>query len=143
MPSFSSTQAALRSEGPLVSLQIVPPQALVQALQASGDPVPQPISATALIDTGASQTSIETGTAAKLGLQPTGIVNVNTPNSTNVACEAYTVGLIFPNGVGIDGITVIELPLQGQNIECLLGRDVLSQAVLTYVGFSNTFTLSF
>lgn len=143
MPSFSATQAALRAEGPLVSLQIAQPRALIKALQDKGEKVPPPIRATALIDTGASQTSLQTGTAAKLGLKPVGVVSVNTPNSTNVQCEAYAVGLVFPNGVGIDGITVIELPLTGQNIECLIGRDVLSQAVLVYVGYTNTFTISF
>lgn len=112
-------------------------------MQAARQTVPNPVPATALIDTGASRTVIQTGTAAQLGLNPVGVVSVSTPSSTNVQCFAYAVGLILPNGVGIDGIVAIELPLTGQNIECLIGRDVLSMAVFVYTGGTNTFTISF
>jgi hypothetical protein len=30
-----------------------------------------------------------------------------------------------------------------QNIECLIGRDILENAVLTYIGYINQFTISF
>lgn len=39
--------------------------------------------------------------------------------------------------------TVLEAPLQGQNIDCLIGRDVLSQGVFVYIGYTNLFSLSF
>ena len=39
--------------------------------------------------------------------------------------------------------TVLEALLQGQNIQCLIGRDVLAQAVLVYIGYTNLFSLSF
>ena len=35
-----------------------------------------------------------------------------------------------------------EAPLKGQNIQCLLGRDFLAHAVLTYVGPTNSFVIS-
>ena len=50
--------------------------------------------------------------------------------------------LLFPNNVTFE-TTVIETPLQGQQIRCLIGRDVLSQGVLVYIGYSNLFSLSF
>jgi hypothetical protein len=81
--------------------------------------------------------------AAALGLNPVGVVPVHTPSATNVQCPVYAVRLIIPNGVTVDDIAVIEMPLEGQNIECLIGRDVLSQAVLVYVGYANMFTMSF
>jgi hypothetical protein len=31
----------------------------------------------------------------------------------------------------------------GQNIQCLIGRDILQHGVLIYIGYSNQFTLSF
>jgi hypothetical protein len=37
----------------------------------------------------------------------------------------------------------IAVPLQGQRIQCLVGRDVLRQAVLIYTSHNNSFTLSF
>jgi hypothetical protein len=36
----------------------------------------------------------------------------------------------------------IEAPLQGQIIQCLIGRDLLARAVLTYIGPANTFLLN-
>lgn len=50
--------------------------------------------------------------------------------------------LVLPNNVVFEA-TVIEAPLQGQHIQCLLGRDVLAHSVLVYIGYSNLFSLSF
>lgn len=71
-----------------------------------------------------------------------GVVTVNTPSSSGVSAPVYPISLVFPNGLRVDGVNAIEMPLIGQNIECLIGRDVLSQAVLIYVGYTNTFTIS-
>ncbi len=76
-----------------------------------------------MIDTGATGSVIQNGLAAQLGLKP-------------------AVRLLFPNNVTFE-TTVIETPLQGQQIRCLIGRDVLSQGVLVYIGYSNLFSLSF
>jgi hypothetical protein len=95
-----------------------------------------------MIDTGATGSVIQQGLAAQLGLNPVGLVQIHTPSSTNVVCYEYAVRLVFPNNVVFEG-TVIEAPLQGQHIQCLIGRDVLAQAVLVYIGYSNLFSLSF
>jgi len=50
--------------------------------------------------------------------------------------------LLFPNNVIVETV-VIAAPLQGQNILCLIGRDVLQHGVFIYTGYVNTFTLSF
>ena len=50
--------------------------------------------------------------------------------------------LVFPNNVIANG-TLLEAPLQGQNIQCLIGRDVLAHGVLVYIGYQNLFSLSF
>jgi hypothetical protein len=39
--------------------------------------------------------------------------------------------------------TVLEAPLLGQHIQCLIGRDVLAHGVLVYIGYGNLFSLSF
>jgi len=95
-----------------------------------------------MIDTGASATVLRQGIPAQLGLKPIGVSYITTPSSTNVPCDEYLVRLVFPNNVLWEG-TVIEAPLQGQNIQCLIGRDILSQAVLVYIGYGNLFSLSF
>lgn len=125
-----------------MDLRIAVGAAAEQALRQAGTPVPQPVAALAMIDTGASGSVIRQGLAAQLGLQPVGVINVSTPSSTNVPCNQYVVRFLLPNNV-IFETTAIEAPLQGQNIQCLIGRDVLAHAVLVYVGYTNTFTLSF
>jgi len=95
-----------------------------------------------MIDTGATGSVIRQGIAAQLGLTPVGTKNINTPTSSNVACYEYQVQFVFPNRVSYE-TTAIEAPLIGQHIQCLVGRDVLADGVLVYIGYTNTFTLSF
>ncbi len=95
-----------------------------------------------MLDTGATGTVLQEGTARQLGLQPVGVTQINTPSSTNLNCYEYLVRLLFPNNVALE-ITAIEAPLIGQHIQCLIGRDVLAHGVLVYIGYINTFNLSF
>lgn len=95
-----------------------------------------------MIDTGATATVIRQGLATQLGLNPIGVVHINTPSSTNVPCHEFLVRLLFPNNVLVE-TTVIEAALRGQHIECLIGRDVLAHGVLVYIGYGNLFSLSF
>jgi len=71
-----------------------------------------------------------------------GTALVHTPSSSNVRCFKYLVRLVLPNGVGLETVA-IGTPLRGQHIQCLIGRDVLRNAVFVYTGNTNTFTLSF
>lgn len=142
MPSFTSQVPNLQAVGPIVELRIAIGAAIEAALQKSGSPIPPPIPAVAMIDTGATGSVIRQGLAAQLGLNPVGITYINTPSSTNVACHEFLVRLVFPNNVLFE-TTVLEAPLQGQHIQCLIGRDVLAHAVFVYIGYGNLFSLSF
>lgn len=126
----------------MVDLEIAVQQAAQQALTNAGSPVPSPVTISALVDTGASGSLIQHGVAQQLGLNPIGVVPVNTPSSQGVQCPVFAVRFLFPNSIVYEG-SVIEAPLQGQNIQGLIGRDVLRHAVLVYIGYTNQFTLSF
>jgi hypothetical protein len=67
---------------------------------------------------------------------------INTPSSIGVLCHQYAARLIFPNNV-VGEAVVIEAPLEGQHVQGLVGRDILSEAVLVYIGYTNQFTMSF
>jgi predicted aspartyl protease len=112
-----------------------------QALIAANQPVPTPVQVDALIDTGATGSVIASGIAQQLGLQPVGVVPVSTPSSSNVPMATYAVRLLLPGGI-IFETTAIEAPMQGQGIGALIGRDVLANAVLVYIGYMNEFTIS-
>lgn len=114
-----------------------------ELLRQQNKPVPPPIEITALIDTGASGTAVKPEVIRQLQLTPRGVTNICTPSSTAHPCNMYDVSLIFPNGVALSVITVIEVPLEGQVIQGLIGRDVLAHGILIYSGYTNTFSLSF
>ena len=67
---------------------------------------------------------------------------INTPSSIGVLCDQYAARLIFPNNV-VGEAVVIEAPLEGQHVQGLVGRDILSEAVLVYIGYTNQFTMRF
>ncbi len=95
-----------------------------------------------MIDTGATGSVIQPAVAQQLGLQPIGVVAISTPSSENIPCFQYIVRLLFPNNVIAEAVA-IEAPLRGQQIQCLIGRDVLAHGVFVYTGYINKFTLSF
>jgi predicted aspartyl protease len=142
MPSFTQRIPNLQQVGPVIELLITPSVAFLQAMKISPS-ASKVIKILAMIDTGATGTVISQGLAAMLGINPVGTIFINTPSSNNVNCYQFDVQLIFPNNVNISSIVVTEAPLQGQHIQCLIGRDVLQNGVLIYTGYDNSFTLCF
>ena len=149
MPSI--TLATSTAQGPLASVVITASWPRLQALQAANLPAPTPTTGIFLIDTGASQTVVDKGLLAPLGLTPTGSVQVHTPStgSTPHTCDQYDVALLIPGQVSgdtgwlIEAMPVIESDFSAQNIQGLIGRDLLSRAVLIHNGPANTFTLAY
>lgn len=142
MPSFTTQVPNLQAVGPVVEVRLVIGSILEGILQKSNKAIPAPVSALAMIDTGASGTVIRDDIPQRLGLNPVGVTSISTPSSTNVSCFEYLVRLLLPNQVVIE-TTVIAAPLQGQHIQCLIGRDTLRHSVFVYTGYADMFTLSF
>ena len=142
MPSFTAQVPNLQAIGPVVEARIAISSFLETSMKQKGQPISAPVPVQAMIDTGASSTVIQDSIPHTLGLQPVGVSFINTPSSTNVRCYEYLIRLVFPNNVVVEG-TVIAAPLQGQQIQCLIGRDILTHGVLIYIGYTHTFSLSF
>jgi predicted aspartyl protease len=142
MPSFTTQLPNLQAAGPLVEVRVWVGSPVEAALRKAGTKIPGPVQAKGLIDTGATGSVIQPGIVRQLGLEPIGVVNISTPSSESVPCYQYSVRLIFPNNVLVEAIA-IEAPLKGQQIGCLVGRDVLAHGVFVYTGYINQFTLSF
>lgn len=145
MPSLTIQTQDLVATGPVVEILIGPSRALVDALRAQGQPAPTPVAALAMIDTGSAGTVIRHGIAQALGIHPVGTALMSTPSTqTPVTTDVYNVGLAIRNHpVAIPQAVVIEATLGGQNLDCLIGRDILQHGVLVYLGHINQFTLSF
>ena len=142
MPSFTTQLPNLQAQGPLVEMRIWVGNSVGEAIKKSEGKLPEPVPVKAMIDTGATGSVIHPEITKKLGLQPVGVVYINTPSSENVLWYQYAVRLIFPDNVIVEAIAV-EAPLKGQQIQCLVGRDVLAHGVFVYTGYINQFTLSF
>ena len=143
MPSFTSQTTDLRKVGPVCQVRIGVSGPTADLLKGQGKPIPAPVEIMALIDTGASGTAVKPEVIHQLQLTPRGVAQIATPSSSAHPCNVYDVSLTFPNGVMIPLITVMEVPLEGQRIQGLIGRDVLAHGILIYSGYTNTFSLSF
>ncbi len=52
----------------------------------------------------------------------------------------YSLRVRMPN-ISVQEVTAVEMPLQGQGIQCLIGRDILSRGMLIYDGTRGRFKL--
>jgi len=148
MPHFTSSVSDLETVGPIVDLTILQGSSVVDAMKKEGKEIPPSMSIAAMIDTGASATVIKQGIAQQLGLHPVSQVEISTPSST-VICYKYLVTLVFPTfeGAPLGRITyegvIIEAPMPGGNIDCLIGRDILKHVIFVYTGPDDSFSFSF
>ena len=142
MPSFTHRIPNLQQLGPITEIVLAPSANYLTALGINPSSI-KTVKVVAMIDTGATSTVISQGLAANLGINKVGSTFIRTPSSNNVSCYQYDMQLVFANNVNIASLVVTEAPLQGQHIQCLIGRDLLQYAVLVYTGHDNSFTLSF
>lgn len=143
MPFFTTQIPDLRHVGPICRVKIGLSLPATEELKAQKKDIPLPYEVTALIDTGASGTAINSEVVQNLSLISRGITQIATPSTKAHSCNVYDISLLLPNKVTIPLLQAVEAPLEGQNIQCLIGRDVLSKGILIYNGYTNTFSLSF
>jgi predicted aspartyl protease len=132
----------LRKAGPKIKVEIGPTAAQLEWAKANGVELPQPLTVMALIDTGASVTVINPEVAVSCGLLQTGEVAISSTGMIAKRRE-YVGALRFPDfNLGRrDPVRLITLPLPGQDVACLIGRDVLENWRLVYDGRTGKVTL--
>ena len=161
MPSLSGTFDP--RIGPLITLFLTPPAVLRGAVQSSAaaaaQQTPLSVHATiALVDTGASITSVTAGLARQVALPLIGKRPIGTAGGV-VAANLYLADITIPftalpsGPVGqplppmnvaaatIPNISVLEFQYSSPHFQMLLGRDILCRGVFT-MSFDNHFTLS-
>lgn len=131
-----------------MEVAVLPSHERGELLKAAGKELPNLQRVGALIDTGASMTSVDPSIIKALGIPPTGTTSVLTPSTGNTPheCFQYDVGiLLFHHQIlPITTIAVIEAELlESQGFAVLMGRDVLSRCLFTYNGASGEFALAF
>jgi hypothetical protein len=139
----------LRHFGPLISVEIALPQALAQHLAATNQPVPAPIAGMALIDTGASITSVDNSVFQSLGVQPVGTAMVGAASGPSQQ-YIYPASISFPATmlVGLAFNQVLSCNLAGQPtgmpspLIALVGRDLLRHFVFIFNGPMGLITIT-
>ena len=142
MPSITVSSTNLQGEGPAVEVQFLIPRQIEDQYRKANKPIPAPISIKALIDTGATNCVVRQDIPNALGLQPIDIIGINTPSTKNHRAYRYFIRMVIPSAnITYEGLFTA-LPLDGQNISSLIGRDLLAFGIMIYTGNANQFTLS-
>lgn len=156
-PSDDQPEALVR-RGPFIPVEVSIRDELAKKLQEQEQEIPSPVSGYALIDTGATITSIDRSVAEELELAPSGEVSIGTAGGEHEV-PVYTGVLSFP-GTGIRDLSIerlVGVDLTGQGlgtvrhstaddpqpgrIAALIGRDVLAHFVMVYNGPAGMITL--
>lgn len=141
MRRIKQTVPDMQRHGPILAISVESILAIQEALQQDGEAVPV-VHLTAVFDTGASNTVIQSTVFERLGLASIGQVFFSTPSTTEpIARLQYLVRLVLADGIAFES-EVAEAPMGGQAVQCLLGRDILQHIVMTYNGPKNSYTLS-
>lgn len=144
MPTFTSTVADLVAAGPGLQISVGPSRELINALRPLGVRVASPHLVNALIDTGAHSTVVNPDVISRLGIKPVGVAAIVTPSTTAaLTCNRYHINVYFSEDFVVENVFAIEAPMGGVPYQCLIGRDILRFATLTYAGPRDQFTLEF
>jgi hypothetical protein len=132
----------LRKRGPVCRVILRPSDPTIRELTLENRKVPT-IAVWALIDTGASSTAVSSKIIKRLKLQPRSMVQVHTSNKKSEMRMEFDISLEFETGAYLSLLRVIDAHLPHQNIDCLIGRDVLQFGVFEYNGVKKEITLVF
>lgn len=100
-----------------------------------------PVTMNAMIDTGASITTLQDSVAQRAGLQQTGSTQLSGVGGVQIS-PIYAASLAIPEfGVTVDAIEVASVQNPFPGVEMLLGRDLLRNLSLEYHGLQGQFAL--
>jgi len=131
----------LRRRGAILSVSTGHPTSVAAGLRAAGKPVSAPRTLQAMIDTGASVSAIDGSAARAIGLVKTGETFIAGVGGTS-RMPVYATRISFPGGPKYDPIQLAGVSLGSGEFSILVGRDILSDMDLSYLGKLGKFTLT-
>ncbi len=148
MPVLNGT---IEPEGALVPIILGWGAAHVALLRAAAKAIPQPVSAGALLDSGAEVTSVDPSLVQALGLPLDSFSLTNLPagGGLTVATQYFAaLTIVHPSGnaalnLVLSDLLVVELPLGPLGYRALIGRDVLARCRFLYNGPRGRFRLAY
>jgi hypothetical protein len=132
----------LRQDGALVNVQIAVPAAYAKQLTDAGKPVPPPQVIKAMIDTGASISTVSDAVAASAGLQQVGSVPIGGVGGMSTR-PIYSASFGLPDyKIQVDPIEIAGVSLPVGGFDALVGRDILRALEFDYTGTRGAFLLT-
>lgn len=142
-------QLPLQRNGLLVDVELGPSAPYRAALWKRSQPVPPPVRATFLVDTGCDSTTVSEQLMRTLNLPAASTTRVitGTTGPQGHAADVFAVEFtLLPHMAQPrrwSACEVVALPLLSQATDGLLGRDLLNQLVFTYDGPRQVVTLTY
>jgi len=131
---------ALRARGALIEVVITHPKEVAEATQETGAPVLTK-RVGALIDTGAGRTTVSNALAQELELVRTGRKVIITSVHDRQERPSYFADIRFPWGA-TEEVAAVACSLDIEGIDCLIGRDIMMNWIMTYNGREGSITIS-
>jgi hypothetical protein len=119
------------------------------ALNKENLPIPEDVTAKALLDTGASVTMVDKHIIDRFGLSPKAQVSLHTPSTEGQpkSVSQFDLSLAVHGQNGefnlSKTLSVLATSFEGLGFDVLIGRDILSQMLMIYDGVAEDFTLAF
>lgn len=139
----------LTDNGPLIQVEVGLPGALQADFAKKGMELVPPHVGYALIDTGASLSSVHEPVLKALGIPPIDCIPTRSPHGTGKS-------MVYPAKISFPGLSIRDLPMDrvvgcdlkwqasdGDEIIMLLGRDLLQGFLLVYNGKRSHITLAY
>ena len=94
-----------------------------------------------MIDTGASGTLVEPDVFKPLNMKPFALARLRTASTVRPLMRGqYRARIVLARSLAFE-VDVVAGSLIGQDVQCLIGRDILEQVVLTYDGPRGRFSV--
>ena len=111
-------------------------------LAALGRVAPAPVAIEALIDTGASSSTVPLEVAESMGLRPVDSMMVEGYAGAVRRLSVFALRFLSRSGDVPIHVRAIAIPQTDRPIESVVGRDALSQCLFRYDGFHGKFDLA-
>ncbi len=137
---------ALEALGPVVDVEIRVSQHLVARLMSQKQPVPPPVRAHVVIDTGATFCAFTPRVFQALGIEPYDVVPICTTSTAHEERNQYWIDLSLEHSQGhrrFNDLQAIESNFTATGLDGILGRNFLRRVIFTYDGRMNRYVLEF
>ncbi len=142
MTRLKRTLGDLTRTGPTLDIRLEPVLGVQEILRAEDQTVPY-VNLLGMIDTGASGTLVQSAVFQQIGIEAYTSVRLRTASTIEPLLRGkFRVRVVLTGSIALE-VDAVEGALIGQNIQCLIGREILEYVVVIYDGPNSRFSVAF